>query len=343
MQKEPIPVHILTGFLGSGKTTVLNYLVRAPQLSKTLVIINEFGEVGLDHLLVKSADEAMIEMSSGCVCCTIRDDLKQTLKDVRWRFSRGGQRQFDRVVIETTGLADPAPIIHTIITSPELVRHYELNSIIATIDASCFVQTEQAQFEAQKQAAVADCLIITKTDIVAEEQRLKTEELVRKLNPSALLLPSVNGVVDIDSIFATPGFSVPDKHADVQKWLHEEAYKDHGHHHDHHHDVNRHDEEISSFCITLEDPVPEKVFMVWIEMLMTLMGERMLRIKGIVNIKGYAGPVVIHGVQHMFYPLSPMENWPDKDRRTRIVFITRKISKEVVEASLQNLVSANAK
>ncbi|MCG8478632.1 MAG: GTP-binding protein [Spirochaetales bacterium] len=338
MPKEPIPVHILTGFLGSGKTTVLNHLVRAPQFAKTFVIVNEFGEVGLDHLLAQSTGETMLEMSSGCICCTIRSDLRKTLKDISWRFSRMGKRQFDRVVIETTGLADPAPIIHTIMASPELAGDYELRSVIATIDGTCFAQTHREQCEARKQAAVADFLIMTKTDLVDERQRLRIEDIVRTVNPSAPLVASVKGVVDIDTLFATAPFSTLNKEADVEKWLDEEAYHDDHHdHHEHHHDVNRHGEDISAFCISRDDPVPERGFMVWIDMLLAFMGEKMLRIKGLVNIEGYDGPVVIHGVQHIFYPLYHMEQWPDSDRRTRIVFITKGIDKDSLETSLRSL------
>ena len=340
MLKEPIPVHILTGFLGSGKTTVLNYLVRSPLLSKTFVIINEFGEVGIDHLLVKPTTETMIEMSSGCICCTIRGDLKKTLKDIQWPFSKMGKRQFDRVIIETTGLADPAPIIHTIMTSPELAGDYELRSVIATIDATFFEQTQQAQFEARKQAAVADCLLLTKTDLVEGQKRQNLETLVRSLNPSAPILFAVKGVVDIDALFSVAPFSTLSKDADVGKWLGEEAYLDgaHSHHdHHHHHDVNRHGEDITAFCISREDSLAEKAFMTWIEIIMKLMGERMLRIKGVVSIEGYNGPIVIHGVQHMFYPLYQMEQWPDTDKRTRIVFITKGISRESLETSLRSI------
>jgi len=338
MQNEKIPVHILTGFLGSGKTTLLNYLVGSSQFSNTFVIINEFGEVGLDHLLVKSTSETMIEMSSGCICCTIRGDLKMTLKDIQSRFSRNGQRQFDRVIIETTGLADPAPIIHTIMTSPELAGDYELRSVIATIDATCFDQTQSAQFEARKQAAVADSLVLTKTDLIQKPQRIRVEELVRRVNPSAPLVTAVNGVVASDTLFGSRQFSTLNKNADVEKWLNEEAYH-HNHHgqHEHHHDVNRHGDDITAFCITREEPVPEKAFTIWVELLMTMMGEKMLRIKGIVNIAEYDGPFVIHGVQHIFYPPIQMEQWPDSDTRTRIVFITKGISKESLEISLRSL------
>lgn len=344
MQKQLIPVHILTGFLGSGKTTLLNHLVSSPQFSKTFVIINEFGAVGLDHLLVKSASETMIEMSSGCICCTIHSDLKKTLKDILWRFSRNGERQFDRVIIETTGLADPAPIIHTIMNSPELEGEYELSSVIATIDATCFAKTFQDQFEARKQAAVADSLILTKTDLVQSSERLEIEEFVRSVNPSAPIFRAANGVVDIDKLFQARPFSIHDKTSDVKQWLNEEVYHDnHNGHHDHNHDINRHGKDITAFCITREEPIPEKAFMIWIEFLLKFMGEGVLRMKGIVNIAEYQSPLIVQGVQHIMYPPYQMEAWPDSDRRSRLVFITKGVSKASLESSLQSLALSEEK
>jgi G3E family GTPase len=336
-----IPVHIITGFLGSGKTTVLNYMLKSPQFSRAIVIINEFGEVGLDHLLVSSADENIIEMSSGCICCTIRGDLKKKFRDIKGRFFFTGKRKFDRVIIETTGLADPAPIIHTIMTDPKLTDDYEIKSVIATIDSTCFTQTENTCSEARKQAAMADCLLLTKADLVEPEKIGEINSLIRTINPSAPLHIAKKGVVDIDAVFTSPDFSTTGKKADVEKWLNEEAYSgehecchQHGHHE---HDVSRHGDDISAFCITRDLPVDKKAFMVWIELIMKMMGSRMLRIKGIINIDGYSGPVVIHGVQHIFYPLYNMEQWPDSDHRTRIVFITKGLKKEFLGKSLQSL------
>ncbi len=344
MQKQLIPVHILTGFLGSGKTTLLNHLVSSPQFSKTFVIINEFGAVGLDHLLVKSASETMIEMSSGCICCTIHSDLKKTLKDILWRFSRNGVRGFDRVIIETTGLADPAPIIHTIMSSPELCGEYELSSVIATIDATCFTKTYNEQFEARKQAAVADSLIITKTDLAERTERLEIEEFIRSVNPSAPIFEATNGVVDIDKLFQARPFSIHHKRPDVKEWLNEEVYREkHNDHHEHHQNINRHGKDISAFCITRDEPIPEKAFMIWIEFLLKFMGEGVLRMKGIVNIAEYNSPLIVQGVQHILYPLYQMEEWPDSDRSSRLVFITKGISKATFESSLQSLALSKEK
>lgn len=333
---ERVPIHVLTGFLGSGKTTVLNHLVGSPEFRSTLVIVNEFGEVGLDHLLVKRSSETTVEMSSGCICCTIREDLRKTLKDVLWRFSRMGIRQFDRVIIETTGLADPAPIIHTITTSPELAKAYELCSIITTVDVTCFARTQQSQFEARKQVAVADILIFTKMDLGDEAEQKQTEAVIRSLNPSAPVVAANHGEVDVKTLFSTPSFSTLGKDDNVKRWLDEEAYSDEHHHH-HDHDVNRHGDDISAFCITRDEPLPERWFMGWIALLMTMMGERVLRVKGIVNLEGRQEPTVIHGVQHILYPLGQLDEWPDDDQRTRIVFITNGISKDELEPSLRSL------
>jgi G3E family GTPase len=332
-----VPVYILTGFLGSGKTTVLNHLLKSPQLNKSIVIINEFGEVGLDHLFITATRETVVEMSSGCICCSIRSDLQKTLKGLKSRFHRAGKQQFDRVIIETTGLADPAPIIHTLMTDPGLANDYELRSVIATIDATCFDRACENQYEAHKQAAVADCLLLTKTDLVQNDQVQKLVPMLRLINPTAPMLITNNGSVDIDTLFSTPPFSSLSKDANVRQWLKDEAYSEHqASHHDHIHDVNRHGD-INAFCITRETPIPEKAFMTWIEIVVKLMGSQMLRIKGIVSIKDLPGPVVIHGVQHIFYPLYQMEQWPDQDRRTRIIFITKGLKKESLETSLRSL------
>ena len=335
-----IPVTLLTGFLGSGKTTVLNHLVQQPELQQTLVLINEFGEIGLDHLLVaQGQDDVVVEMSSGCLCCTIRGDLVDTLRDARWRFARGGAIWFNRVVIETTGLADPAPILHTLMSAPEITAHYQLEGVITAVDAVNGMDTLDRQFESVKQAAVADRLLLTKTDLVETDILARLEQRLRTLNPTAPLIYVQHGVMDPAILDA--GLYDPDtKTVDVQRWLgaevfdapepdhHDHAHGDHhdhhGHHHDHaKHDVNRHDERIRAVCLTLDKPVTRLLFDLWLDILMQIKGPDLLRVKGIVHIADLAGPLVIHGVQHIFHPPLLLDAWPSADQRTRLVLITR--------------------
>jgi G3E family GTPase len=323
---------------------LLNQMIETKEFSRTFVIINEFGEIGLDHQLNKSSNENMIEMSSGCICCTIRGDLRTTLKDIHWRFSRGGEQQFDRVFIETTGLADPAPIVHTIMTSPELLQLYSLHSVISTIDATSFLSTEDKQFEAHKQCAMADSLILTKTDLIDEVQKLEVEKRLRELNPASPVLISEQGKIDTRALFASRTFTVMGKGKDVTRWLQEEAYHNSCQHTpDHEPDVNKHGEHIKSFCITHDQPILEEGLMLWIELIMSLMGEKMLRVKGLINVEGYEGPMVIHGVQHIFYPFERLEEWPTGDKRTRIVFITRGLNKDPIAASFRSFCTEESK
>lgn len=215
-KKLPIPVLLLTGFLGSGKTTLLNHLVQQPYFSDTLVIINEFGEISPDHLLVTHSNEDLVmEMGHGCICCTIRGDLAQVFKDIEWRFSRQGERKFNRVVVETTGLADPVPILHTLITDREIASRYHLNAIITTIDSVNGMQTLDLHPEASKQAAVADRLILTKSDLANPEQLITLQKRLAKLNPAAKQLQVFNGNADLESLFNENLFSVDQKSPDI--------------------------------------------------------------------------------------------------------------------------------
>jgi G3E family GTPase len=349
-----IPVSLLTGFLGSGKTTLLNHLVHQPALRDTLVIINEFGEIGLDHLLVSHSEEnVVVEMSSGCLCCTIRGDLQKTLKDAHWRFARDAKRQFNRVIIETTGLADPMPILHTLMADAELAEHYRLDGVITAVDAVNGMGTLDAHQEAVRQAAVADRLLLTKTDLADPAQLAALKQRLAIINPGAAQSAILNGEVEATSLFDLGLFRAEGKSLDVQKWLNEEAFKeeaeenhdDHAHHdehdhghehkhkheHKHEHDVNRHDDRIRAFCFTFQDPIDPAMFEEWLTLLMSLKGGDMLRLKGILNLAGRNGPTVIHGVQHIFHPTIELPEWPSDDHRTRIVFITRDIDKDLIE------------
>ncbi|HEY0296669.1 MAG TPA: GTP-binding protein [Bordetella sp.] len=348
---ELIPVTLLTGFLGSGKTTVLNRLVQQPELADALIIINEFGDMALDHMLVAHSTENLVmEMSSGCLCCTIRGDLVQTLRDIVWRFSRNGQRQFRRVVIETTGLADPLPIIHTLMTHPQIVDRYRLDGIVTTLDFATGGHTLDHHPEAVRQAAIADCLLLTKADLVPSDAREALQRRLDGINPAAPRWEVSHGEVGAARVLNLGLFSTDGKSPDVERWLQAEAYADeaeHGHAHaaheghdhaaahDHgegpHHDVNRHDDHIQAFCFSVDEPIPKDVAAAWLEALMGLVGSKILRFKGILNIEGNDTPVVLHGVQHILHPLATLPGWPGDDRRSRLVFITQDVGREVIE------------
>lgn len=342
-----IPVSVLTGFLGSGKTTVLNRLVRDPLMSRTLVVINEFGAVGLDHdLIARSNEDLVVEMMGGCLCCTIRSDLLRTLRDAPFRFAREGKCWFDRLVIETTGLADPAPILHTLMTDSQLQTLYRLDGVITTVDAATGMATLDSQEESVKQAAVADRLLLTKTDLASDQEIAAIEARLRALNPATLILHITNGKVEAEGLFDAGLYNPATKSDDVQRWLNAEAYEqgghdhhahkhDHSHHdHVHHHDVNRHGDNIRAICLTFDQPLKDSVFDRWIDILTTFKGPDVLRIKGIVNIEGLDRPLVLHGVQHVLHIPVALNAWPSEDRRTRMVFIVRDMDEADLRGTL---------
>ncbi|MEM7405930.1 MAG: GTP-binding protein [Pseudomonadota bacterium] len=339
-----VPILLLTGFLGSGKTTLLNFLVKQPAFARTLVLINEFGEIGLDHdLVTHSTDGVVVEMSSGCLCCTIRGDLAGTLRSAAGRFGYKGRLMFDRVVIESTGLADPAPIVHTLMSHSDLVTQFRLDGVVATVDAVNGGGTLDAQIESVKQAAVADRLLLTKTDIVDADTLRDIQQRLKALNPGAPQVVSSHGRVDPELLFGAGLYDPKTRSPDVQRWLQAESYADasghshehgHGPHGHHHHDVNRHDARIKAFCMTLDEPVERDVLSVWLRLLLQFRGADLLRVKGIVNVVGADGPVVVHGVQHVFHPAVTLEAWPSEDRRTRMVFITRDIDESLLRETL---------
>ncbi|MBL8702013.1 MAG: GTP-binding protein, partial [Alphaproteobacteria bacterium] len=349
-----IPVSVLTGFLGSGKTTLLSKLLRHPGMGETAVLINEFGEIGLDHDLLEKVDNETVLMSSGCLCCTIRGDLVNSLRSLYFRRVRGEVPPFKRVVIETTGLADPAPILHTLMEDPIIEAYFRLDSVVTTVDAVNGQNQLDSQFESVKQAAVADRIILTKTDMPEAKEVARLEARLHKLNPAAPVLRVVQGDVDPAKLFNAGLYDPKTKTADVQGWLRAEAYEPHGHdhahdhghdHHHHHHDhdhgddqdphdVNRHDKRITATCLTLDEPIDWDSFSLWLGSLARYRGEDLLRIKGILNVAGEDRPVAIHGVQHLFHPPARLPAWPSDDRRSRIVFITRDIDRKFLEDSL---------
>lgn len=329
-----IPVSLLTGFLGSGKTTVLNGLLRRPELATTVVIINEFGEIGLDHELVESSTEDMVLLKSGCLCCTIRGDLVDALRGLMARRIAGRIAPFDRVLIETTGLADPAPILHTLMSDAAVASTYRLDGVVTTVDAATADATFDRQIESVKQVAVADRLLLTKTDLVTPDWSRRLIERLRGLNPAAPIIQVRHGGIDPAEILDAGLFNPETRSPDVQRWLKEEAY---GHHHDHHHhhDVNRHDDHIRAVCLRVSQPIPASAFDTWFGLLLAMKGPDILRVKGIVNIDELDGPLVIHAVQHVVHPPLQLKKWPSADRGSRIVFITRDLDEAALLDTLK--------
>jgi G3E family GTPase len=342
-----IPVTLLTGFLGSGKTTVLNHVLKQPSMAATAVIVNEFGEIGIDHLLVESATDDVVLLNSGCLCCTVRGDIVDTLLNLFVSRANSKVPHFSRVVIETTGLADPAPILHTLISDPLIAARYTLDGVVATVDAVNGAGTLDRQPEAIKQAAVADRLLLTKADLADPSTSGALRARLAALNPSAPLLSVAQGAVDPALLFNLGFYDPQTKSVDVQRWLRDEAFEaDHAHHNDHEDqgdhghdhqslDVNRHDDRIRAFCITRERPISWAALSTWLDALATMRGDDLLRLKAIVALSDRPGePVVVHGVQHLFHPPVLLKEWPSEDHRTRMVFITRDLPREAIESTL---------
>ncbi|MEM1345766.1 MAG: GTP-binding protein [Pseudomonadota bacterium] len=351
---DRIPVTLLTGFLGAGKTTLLNHLLRQPDVGKIAVIMNEFGDVGLDHDLIEEITEDTVLMNAGCLCCSIRGDLAKTMVHLFARMRRG-ELDFDRVLIETTGIADPGPILNTLVTDTFIAPYFRADGVVALADAATGAQTLDTQFEAVRQIAMADLIVLTKTDLVSAELRAQFEARLEAINNTARRVTADRGRVPTGALFGLSAMqkgATPETMAD---WLGTDAHHRAGHdHHDHNHNHGHghnhshghshdhghsrdHAHGIQSASIEVADPIPARVFELWLETLLTLKGQDILRIKGIVHVEGEALPLAFHGVRHIFEQPVPLTSWSGKDKTSRAVVIARDMEKAELESSLNML------
>ncbi|MCC6610631.1 MAG: GTP-binding protein [Burkholderiales bacterium] len=331
-----LPVTIITGFLGSGKTTLLRRLLRHPAMRRAAVIINEFGDVGLDHELVEASSEQMTLLSNGCLCCAVRTDLQETLRELFVKRRAGEVIDFDRVFVETTGLADPAPVLHTLDSDGMLGAQYRLNGVVTLVDAVNGMEQLDAMNEAAKQAAVADRLVITKTDLADAAQAASLERRLRSMNPYALVTSAVDGRLAPELLAEIVPASAGALARDPDRWLAAAGADARLHDTDgevaHAHRASAHDAAIGAFCLWFDQPFTWDTLGASLEVLTSLRGPDLLRVKGIVNVVGEPGPVAIHGAQHVFHPPVTLAAWHGDDRRSRIVFIVRNIPRASIEA-----------
>ena len=324
------PVSVLTGFLGSGKTTLLNGLLRDPDMAETAVLVNEFGDVGIDHLLVEALDDDVVLLNAGCICCSIRDDLVTSLGELYDKRAAGTVPNFRRVLIETTGLADPAPILHTLLDHEAVRSRYCVDGIITTVDATLGGGQLDDHEECLRQAAVADRLVLTKTDMAEPDAVDALRDRLDAVNPGAPVIEVIHGRIAAARLLDAGVFDLAAKSTEVEAWLNEAAYQD-----DHGHDRNRnrHGDDIEAFCLHADAPLELHRFVAWIERLFEAHGERILRLKGVLDVVGCDVPLAVHGVQHIFHPVAKLRPWPDGERRSRVVVITKGLDRRAVEES----------
>ena len=324
---DSIPVHVVTGFLGSGKTTVIRKLLSSPDLADTAVLVNEFGEVGLDHHLFRGINENTILLGNGCVCCAILGDLKDALRDLFSQMTRGDVPPFKRVIVETSGLADPVPIAYTVQSEPVLRHHFRLGNVVTTIDAVNGTRQFETHEESIKQAAVADFLIITKSDIAETGEIGRLKSRLAKLNAGAPIFEGTRETFTAQRLFSDDLSDIESRASIVRSWFSEPQSADHALAHNH-------SDGVHSFCVEIGRPLDWTAFGIWMTMLLHCHGDRVLRIKGLLNVRDVETPVLVNGVQHIVHPPVHLPEWPDGDRRSRLIFIVQGMSVESVRNSL---------
>lgn len=329
-----IPVTLLTGFLGAGKTTLLNHLINDPEAGRIAVIMNEFGAAGLDHDLIEASTEETILMQSGCLCCTFRGDISKTLGSLMASKNRG-ELDFERIVIETTGIADPAPILHTLVMDDLSAPYFRMDGVVTLADAAAGPATLDAHSEAVSQIAMADRIVVTKTDLVSEDDVAAFETRLADLNSRAKTIIADRGVVPVGSLFGISAMREDVSAEDIAAWIGvSSAPQDAA---DGKSPQARHDHRITSASIEIDAPISANAFDFWLDMLLAFNGPDILRIKGIVHVDDMPWPFVFHGVQHIFDAPVPLKNWTGPDKKTRVVVIARNMDKEELRESLNML------
>lgn len=334
---EPIPLTIITGFLGSGKTTLLNALLRDPALRETAVLVNEVGEIGLDHLFYEAVDGDTMLLAGGCLCCSVRGDLVTALENILRGIDNGKTVSFQRVVIETTGLADPASVLHVVMAHPYLVQRFRLDGLVTTVDAVNGNDTLDRHQEAVKQAAMADRIVLTKTDLAKTSDVESLRARLKTLNPVAAILDAAKGEAKADTLLNAGLYDSERKIPDVKRWLAqaavEEAEHEHHHHdgdHEHHHH-HHHDDKIRTFSLASEKPIAFSTIEMFLDLLRATHGPKLLRLKGVVQLAEEPDqPLVLHVVQHIVHPPVRLKAWPDEDRRSRLVCVTYDLDPAIV-------------
>jgi len=329
-RREPVVANLLTGFLGAGKTSLLNRLLSKPSLSDTAVLINEFGMVALDHLLVQSVNDNIVLLKSGCICCSIRTDLKDAILSLFDRLRRGKVRPFGRIVIETTGLADPVPILATLSVDPMLKYHFRIGNIIAVVDVPNGAHNIEPYPESARQVAVADRIIISKSDLANHEAIDRLRDVLTRINPAAEAVLLDEATDPAEALLLDTIHDLGARPAEVASWM--AAETSHRYDHDHAHGVNLHGS-IGAFVIEADRAVAWPRFALWLSMLIHRHGRQILRLKGLIDIEGAETPVVVHGVQHIIHRPFHLAAWPDGIRRTRIVVIGESLDCDLMQRS----------